>query len=299
MSQEALPNVPPAGVPMAKTPLFQAQHADRYARQELIRRYEELTGAQLIVMIDQIFAPGLTLLQELLIGLDGSKELHVMLATPGGDGEVAVRMIRAMQARCTKLSIIVPDMAKSAGTIMCLGADAILMAPFSDLGPVDPQFQVGNGLVGAKEIVAAVETAEQRVSQQPNSFPLYSGLLADVNMLMVEQAKAAITRTEVLIDEALQCRTTSLSDEERKALVEELRRPLIEDLTDHSATVGPKLARKVGLPIFEVDLGGDSWRLVWELWTRYFSMGCFPNGRRAMYEGRLASQSYDPQRGAM
>ncbi|MFT4294562.1 MAG: hypothetical protein QM582_04020 [Micropruina sp.] len=274
---------------LAKTPLFEAQHADRYARQELIRTYEQLTGAQLIVLIDQIFARGLTVLQELLIGLDRSRELHVLLATPGGDGEVAVRMIRAMQARCTRLVIIVPDMAKSAGTLMCLGADVIRMAPFSDLGPVDPQFQVGNSLAGAKEIVAAVATAEDRVAQQPNSYPLYSALLADVTMLMVEQAKAAITRTEALIDEALQCRTEPPDDTERGRLVQQLRRPLIDDPTDHAATVGPKLAERIGLPVEVADLDSESWTIIWQLWTRYFALGCYPAGARAIYEGRLAS----------
>lgn len=286
-----------AGADSANTPLFQAQNAERYARQALIREYEALTGAQLIVMIDQIFVPGLTVLQELLIGLEPDRELHVVLATPGGDGEVAVRMIRAMQARCSRLMIIVPDMAKSAGTLMCLGADRILMAPFSDLGPVDPQFQVGPSLAGAKDIVAAVATAEERVSQQPNSYPLYSGLLADLNMLMLEQAKAAITRTEALIDEALQCRSEELGGDERRALVQSLRGPLVDELTQHAATVGPKLAARIGLPVEVADLAGPSWAIIWELWTRYFSMGCFPNGRRAIYEGRLASQTYDPRDG--
>lgn len=198
-----------------------------------------MTGAQLIVLIDQIFVPGLTVLQELLIGLDPDRELHVVLATPGGDGEVAVRMIRAMQARCSRLVIIVPDMAKSAGTLMCLGADRIVMAPFSDLGPVDPQFQVGPSLAGAKDIVAAVATAEERVAQRPDSFPLYAGLLAELTMLMVEQAKAAITRSEALIDEALQCRSDELGDAERHDLVQSLRGPLVDELSQHTATVGP------------------------------------------------------------
>lgn len=286
-----------AGAASANTPLFQAQNAERYARQALIREYEALTGAQLIVMIDQVFVPGLTVLQELLIGLDPERELHLVLATPGGDGEVAVRMIRAMQARCSRLVIIVPDMAKSAGTLMCLGADRILMAPFSDLGPVDPQFQVGPSLAGAKDIVAAVATAEERVAQRPDSFPLYAGLLAEVTMLMVEQAKAAITRSEALIDEALQCRSDELGDAERHALVQSLRGPLVDELSQHTATVGPKLAARIGLPVEVADLDSRSWSLIWELWTRYFSMGCFPNGRRAIYEGRLASQTYDPRDG--
>lgn len=278
---------------LVKTPLFQAQNANRYARQALIKEYEAATGANLIVMIDQIFAPGITFLEELLIGLDPTQELHVLLSTPGGDGEVAVRMVRSMQSRCSKLTMIIPDMAKSAGTLMCLGADTILMAAQSDLGPVDPQFQVGRGLVGAKEIVSALKAAEERVAQQPNSYPLYAGLLADVNMLMIEQAKAAMDRTTVLIDEALQCRTDQLEDDKRAALVEKLKRPLIDDLTDHSATVGPKLAQKIGLPVELADTASDRWRLIWQLWTRYFALGCFPLSRAAVYEGRVAAQFFE------
>ena len=44
----------------SKTFLFAAQHSERYDRQDLIRRYEELTGARLIVMVDQVFAPSMT-----------------------------------------------------------------------------------------------------------------------------------------------------------------------------------------------------------------------------------------------
>ena len=46
--------------PHTRTPLFNAQHSERYARQDLVRKYQELTGANLIVMIDQIFADNMT-----------------------------------------------------------------------------------------------------------------------------------------------------------------------------------------------------------------------------------------------
>ena len=38
-----------------------------------------------------------------------------------------------------KLRIIVPDFAKSAGTLMVLGADSVVMSDMSELGPIDPQ----------------------------------------------------------------------------------------------------------------------------------------------------------------
>jgi membrane-bound ClpP family serine protease len=272
----------------APTYLFAAQQADRYARQSLINQYEEQENARLIVMIDQVFPYATTLLEELLTGADPQQPLHLLLSTPGGDGEVAVRLVRAMKARCSELTIIVPDMAKSAGTIMCLGADKIVMAAASDLGPVDPQMQIGNTLVGAREIDQALLDAEARVAAEPNAFPLYAGLLSDVNMLMVEQARSATKRTYDLIEEALTCR--GLDADGRETVTAAIKGPLIDDAKNHAATVGPELAQRMGLPVELADPNSGSWNLIWSLWTRYFQLGAWPAGQNAVYEGRRASQ---------
>lgn len=274
----------------ARTHLFSAQHADRYDRQTLIRRYQDLTGSRLIVMIDQVFSHSVTLLEELITGADPSQELHLLLSSPGGDGEVAVRLVRAMQARCSQLTIIVPDMAKSAATIMCLGANQILMTAASDLGPVDPQFPINGRLVGAKEIEQAVKDAEARVAAAPDTFPLYAGLLSDVNMLMVEQARAAMDRSYTLIDEALVC--SGLDAEKRKEVAGKLKGPLVDEAKTHGATVGPESAKALGLPVTTVDVDSEQWQLIWALWSRYFHLGAWPAGNRSVYEGELASQVF-------
>ena len=79
----------------------------------------------------------MTVLEELLFDCDPQKDLHLLLSSPGGDGETALRMVRSMQLRCKELTAVAPDMAKSAATILCLGAHHILMGPGSDLGPID------------------------------------------------------------------------------------------------------------------------------------------------------------------
>ncbi|MDE0571804.1 ATP-dependent Clp protease proteolytic subunit [Demequina sp. B12] len=276
----------------SKTHLFAAQHAGRYDRQKIIRDYQEATGAQLIVMIDQVFNHGVTLLEELLVGSDPEQELHLMLSSPGGDGEVAVRLVRAMQSRCSKLTIIIPDMAKSAATIMCLGANEILMSPSSDLGPVDPQFPIGGRLVGAKDIEQALEDAEKRVAAAPETFPLYAGLLADVNMLMIEQARSAMARSYTLIEEALEC--SEMSADDRTAVVGKLRGPLIDEAHYHGATIGPQAARNLGLPVTVAETSSAEWQLIWALWTRYFQLGAWPAGPMSVYESAIASQVFGP-----
>lgn len=278
-----------------RTPLYQAEHSARYDRQKLISEYEALTDARLIVVIDQIQPTNMTILEELLVGCDVSKGLHVLLASPGGDGETALRMVRAMQQRCSELTVIVPDMAKSAATILCLGAHHILMGPGGDLGPIDPQMirRDDRGAVfavSAKEIVAAVDEAEQRVTNNPDSYALFASLLSEVNMLMVEQARAALARSAALMKEALG------ANEERDAtavadLIAVLQAPLIEAPTSHSAVISADDGIRLGLPVAKAEVDGEQWRLIWSLWTRYFALGCWPAGTQAIYEGVRASHA--------
>jgi membrane-bound ClpP family serine protease len=167
----------------------------------MIRLYQTSRDCRLIVVMDVLFSDSIPHLEELLHNADPGQDMHLLLVSPGGDGEVAVRMVRSVQARCRELTVIVPDFAKSAATILCLGAHWLLMGPTSDLGPVDPQFQIANtsGLVSAKDIIAAVETAEAAVAARPDTYPLHAALLSDVTGLQVQQARSALARTGDLV----------------------------------------------------------------------------------------------------
>jgi Serine dehydrogenase proteinase len=65
--------------------------------------------------------------------------LEIVLHTPGGEADFAYKLVKFFRRRCKQLNVIVPLMAKSAGTLMCLGADTIFMGEFGELGPVDVQ----------------------------------------------------------------------------------------------------------------------------------------------------------------
>jgi hypothetical protein len=123
----------------------------------------------------------------------------------------------------------------------------------SDLGPIDPQFQLPTGeLVGAKDIIAAVDDASEKIQQAPDTYPLYASLLSDVTALMVQQARAALARTGDLLIEALRSNPDRSSEE-----VEQLRRtleePLIKQAKSHGAIFGYDEAKKTNLPVVAVD----------------------------------------------
>lgn len=112
-----------------QSPLFHAQQARRYERQRLIAEYEAAFDCRLIVLIDAIFPYSTTFLEELIFDAKPTEDLHLLLNSPGGDGETAVRLVRSCQARCRELTVIVPDLAKSAGTLLAIGAHHIVMGP--------------------------------------------------------------------------------------------------------------------------------------------------------------------------
>lgn len=68
--------------------------------------------------------------------------LDIFLCTNGGSGTVPWRMVSVFREFSKSLGVLVPYRAYSAGTLLALGADEIVMHPFAELGPIDPT--VGN-----------------------------------------------------------------------------------------------------------------------------------------------------------
>ena len=271
-----------------QSPLHQAANAGRTDRQRLIREYESRFGTRLVVMIDAISYDSFTLLKEVLFDCGPDRDLHLMVDSPGGVGEVAVRMARATQSHCRELTIIVPDQAKSAATLLALGGHHILMAPGSDLGPIDPQILWRRERVAAKDIISAVEDAIRSVEGSPATYPIYSVLLGDLTAVLVQQARSALNSTEDLLGKAL-LSNPDRTMEQHQRLQEYLRSALIELPQSHAALFSADAALGAGLSVENVRPESDRWRMIWRLWTRYFVLG----NSKSVYESSSASQVFD------
>ncbi len=128
-----------------KTPLFQAMNAGRYQRQALIREIEQMTESHLICYVAGRFSPvdreDTVCFVDLLHNIPSGENVDLILHTGGGDIDAAEKLISMIRKKVVKarLRVIVPDYAKSAGTLIALGADSIVMSDMSELGPIDPQ----------------------------------------------------------------------------------------------------------------------------------------------------------------
>jgi hypothetical protein len=65
--------------------------------------------------------------------------VSVVLRTGGGSAETTERMVGVLRKHYEHVNFIVPDVAMSAGTILCMSGDKIYMDYASTLGPIDPQ----------------------------------------------------------------------------------------------------------------------------------------------------------------
>lgn len=135
----------------SKTPLYQAYNAARYQRQAVIKLIEDATGRVLICYVAGKHAPidrddaiGFV---DLLHNVKADCDLDLLLHTGGGDIDAAEKLISIVRAKVGTgtLRVVVPDYAKSAGTLIALGADKILMSDTSELGPIDPQITLSDG----------------------------------------------------------------------------------------------------------------------------------------------------------
>jgi hypothetical protein len=68
-------------------------------------------------------------------------EIDLWIESSGGDADAAYKIALLLRSKCDVLRVVIPDMAKSAATLIALAADEVYMSPAAELGPLDAQIQ--------------------------------------------------------------------------------------------------------------------------------------------------------------
>ncbi|MDF1847617.1 MAG: hypothetical protein P1U69_10500 [Parvibaculaceae bacterium] len=101
----------------------------------------------------------------------------VVLVTSGGLPDVAYRVGRCLQENYAHLTIVIAGWCKSAGTIMCAGADVLAFGVHGELGPIDVQLRREDE-IGERDSGLSVESAFE--SLQGASFKLFENCMLDI-----------------------------------------------------------------------------------------------------------------------
>jgi len=127
----------------------------------------------------------------------------VILETPGGFGEVGKDMVEMLHERFSYVEFLVPGMAKSTGTIMCLGGHEILMGSGSSLGPIDAQLLQDGKRYSADALIEGFESIKEEVEKSGQLNPAYIPMLQRISPGELQAAENALEFARDVVTEWL------------------------------------------------------------------------------------------------
>ena len=138
---------------------------------EIAARIAERQNADIILYNGGIFRPcDEQLIRECIArGKDGRREnVILILVTGGGDPDAAYRIARCLQRNYKNFSLYVSGICKSAGTLIAVGANELIMSDHGELGPLDIQMAKKDEFFASQSgltVSTALEALESRAFQ--------------------------------------------------------------------------------------------------------------------------------------
>jgi len=127
-----------------------------------------------------------------LIGSLGNTDLDVIIETYGGSAEIVEDIVEILRCKFKgNISFIVPGCAKSAGTIMVMSGDEILMGSDSTLGPIDAQVFMNGKFISADACIAGLDDIKEEVSKSGRLNPAYIPILQGLSPGEIKSWKIA------------------------------------------------------------------------------------------------------------
>ena len=202
-NEALIPRDPDGGAKRpTRTPLYQANAADRYHRQGVIKQIQDCTGRTLICFVSGnkcvIDDDDIMPFVDLLHNVKPNQDVDLLLHTKGGSVDAAEKLMGMLRSLVgtAKLRIVVPDFAKSAGTLMVLGADSVVMSDMSELGPIDPQAPLFGIWQSVQNYLDAYKEHEKTLKADPNNIA--------AQIMLQKLDPATLKLCEVAMDRARQ-----------------------------------------------------------------------------------------------
>jgi len=178
------------------------------------------------------------------------EKLDFILHSPGGFLDSAYKIVRICKEYSNEFNVIVPLSAKSAATVIALGANEIVMTVFAELGPIDPIIQhpykpdVRVPARSIKDFFSFLNSTEtgDRIIVDPAFKAQMSSLL---DPYLIGSYQTALNSSKQIAEKLL----TENALKYRKELVQEAVRKLTEYYFSHSYVIDRNEAREIGLKV--------------------------------------------------
>lgn len=206
------------------------------------------------------------IIRDLLSSKRNLQKLDVYLETPGGSGETAEEIVKFLHNNFNTVSFVVSGEAKSAGTIIVLSGDEILMTETGSLGPIDAQMKIGRSIVSAYDYIEWVEEKREEAGKQGSLNPFDATMIAQISPGELGSVFHALKFAEDLVVEWLikyKFKEWNTTETHKRIVTEEMKKEragkIANELTNHSKwrshgrSIKIEDLEEIGLKITRVD----------------------------------------------
>jgi hypothetical protein len=208
--------------------------------------------------METIIAPDcIDLFVDLLDKIGPTKKISLILHTNGGSTLAAWRLVNLIRTFCDDLELLIPLKALSAGTLIAIGADRVVMTKQAALGPIDPsvnnplnpQVNMGNQMarvpVSVENVRGYLDAARDDlgIKSETGMTTVLAGLSQQIHPLVLGEIFRSRAQIRFLAGKLIQ---RQVSDSEKiKSIIDFL----CADSGSHDYTINRREAAELGLQV--------------------------------------------------
>lgn len=234
------------------------------ARKRLYKAIENERNSKVIAYITgdrpnaetQIAPDCLPMFVDILDDIGPTQKISLVLHTNGGQTAAAWQLVNLIKSFCEEFEVLIPLKAMSAGTLISLGANEILMSKQAVLGPIDPSLThplgplvpMGNQMARIPVSVEAVRgyldaTEELKVTDAHTLGSILMDLSNKVHPLVLGEIFRSREQIRFLADKLLRHHVQD------SGKIKDIIDFLCADSGSHDYTINRREAEALGLPV--------------------------------------------------
>jgi len=203
------------------------------------------------------------------------RRIGLYLYSIGGVMETPWKLVTMLREHCDEFVVVLPYKAYSAATMICMGADRILMTDKAELGPIDPALQPASGPeapqqfllreLGVEDVASYVKFLRERagLTDQAALSSAIGTLAEHLTPTLLGRMERIHGHIRLVARKLLALCRPPLDDRRISTIVE----ALTERTYVHGHGIGRREASEMGLQVEPFD--GKAARLAWDLFEDY------------------------------
>jgi len=187
-------------------------------------------------------------------------KIDLFLYTTGGDLMAPIRIVHLLREHSKSFEVLVPHRAMSAGTLLCLGADNIVMGSLGELSPVDPStandFNPQDSLnpsaripISVEDVKAYLDLAKEQagIKSEEKTVEVFKALTNQVNPIALGNVHRVYSEIRILVESLLK---THMKSENAQLKIAQIVEALTNKYT-HDYPMCRQEAAEIGLKVSE------------------------------------------------